>query len=68
MRGTLQMDRNVEVGFQKFTLDAELHVKDGTKPALINTLIKGAKYSCVIYQTLKKGSPIEVTILSPKLN
>ena len=65
VRGTLQIDKDVEVGFQKFSLDVELEVKENTKSTLVNTLIKGAKYSCVVYQTLKKGIPIEVNIQTP---
>ena len=60
VRGTLQIDKNVPVGFQKMILEVTISAKENTKPHLLISLLKGTEYSCVVYQTLKKGVPIEI--------
>lgn len=60
VRGTLQMDRSVPVGFQKMSLEITLKVEEGTKPYLVSSLIKASEHSCVVYQTLKGSIPIEI--------
>ena len=60
VRGTLMIDMQVPVGFQKMTLDLELRVADETKERMIKTLVKATKYCCIIYQTISKGIPIAV--------
>ncbi|MCK0189464.1 OsmC family protein [Arenibacter sp. F20364] len=57
VRGTLMIERSVPVGFQSMHIDA-LIVAKNTNEKLLNTLIKGAKRSCIVYQTIKKGIPI----------
>lgn len=57
VRGTLMIDKSVPVGFQSMHIDALIIAKN-TNDKLLNTLIKGAKHSCIVYQTIKKGIPI----------
>lgn len=61
VRGTLQMDLAIPVGFQKMHLEISLTTAENTKPHLISTLIKAAKHSCVVYQTLRNAVPISVS-------
>lgn len=57
VRGTLLFDTSVPVEFQTMHIDV-LIVAKNTNEKLLNTLINGAKRSCIIYQTIKKGIPI----------
>lgn len=59
VRGTLMIERSVPVGFQSMHIDALIFAKN-TNKKLLNTLIKGAKQSCIVYQTIKKGIPINL--------
>ena len=69
VRGTLMMNREVPVAFQKMGLDIEVEVDENTKQQLVPILIKAAERSCVILQTLKKGLEVRVTsrILEPNI-
>jgi uncharacterized OsmC-like protein len=58
VRGTLCIDSNVAVGFQKMHLSASLAVADDVSHKLINALFQGAEHSCVVFQTLKLALPI----------
>ncbi|WP_411896225.1 OsmC family protein [Winogradskyella sp. A2] len=57
VRGTLMIDRSVPVNFQSMHINASIIGKN-TNEKLLHTLIKGAKHSCIVYQTIKKGIPI----------
>ena len=56
VRGTLMIDKSVPVEFQSMHIDALIIAKNANEK-LLNTLIKGAKHSCIVYQTIKKGIP-----------
>ncbi|MDZ7716474.1 MAG: OsmC family protein [Balneolaceae bacterium] len=58
VRGTLRFDNSVPVGFQKINVEVELG-SDNAGEKVINTLFSAAVKSCVVYQTLKPGIPIE---------
>ncbi len=60
VRGTLVVDRDVPVEFQEMTLHVDLKTAEGTPPRLVARLLKGAEYSCVNLQTLRKGVPVEM--------
>jgi uncharacterized OsmC-like protein len=62
VRGTLQMDKTVPVEFQKMELEIIVEAEDNTNPTLLTTLIKATEYSCVVFQTLKKGTPIDSNV------
>jgi uncharacterized OsmC-like protein len=57
VRGTLMIDKSVPVEFQSMHIDALIIAKN-TNKKLLNTLVNGAKKSCIVYQTIKKGIPI----------
>ena len=57
VRGTLMIDTSVPVEFQSMHIDALIIAKN-TNEKLLNTLLNGAKKSCIVYQTIKKGIPI----------
>jgi uncharacterized OsmC-like protein len=57
VRGTLMMDKSIPVGFQSMHVEAVIIAKN-TNEKRLNTLIKGAKDSCIVYQTIKRGVPI----------
>jgi uncharacterized OsmC-like protein len=57
VRGTLMIDKSVPVEFQSMHVDALIIAKNADEK-LLNTLIKGAKNSCIVYQTIRKGIPI----------
>ncbi|MFH4968593.1 OsmC family protein [Gaetbulibacter sp. M240] len=59
VRGTLMMDKSVPVGFQSMHIDAFIMAKN-TNEKILHKLIEGAKLSCIIYQTIKKGIPITI--------
>jgi len=57
VRGTLMIDKSVPVEFQSMHIDALIIAKN-TNEKLLITLVNGAKKSCIVYQTIKKGIPI----------
>lgn len=57
VRGTLMIDKSVPVEFQSMHIDALIIAKN-TNEKLLHKLIGGAKRSCIVYQTIKKGIPI----------
>lgn len=57
VRGTLMIDKSVPVEFQSMHIDA-LIISKNTNEKLLHKLIEGAKRSCIVYQTIKKGIPI----------
>ena len=57
VRGTLMFDKSVPVEFQSMHIDALIIAKNTTEK-LLHQLIEGAKRSCIVYQTIKKGTPI----------
>lgn len=57
VRGTLMIDKSVPVEFQSMHIDALIIAKNSDEK-LLQKLIEGAKRSCIIYQTIKKGTPI----------
>ena len=59
VRGTLMIDKSVPVEFQSMHIDALIIAKN-TNDKLLHTLIKGAKQSCIVYQTIKRG--IHITL------
>lgn len=57
VRGTLMIDKSVPVEFQSMHINA-LIISKNTNEKLLHKLIEGAKRSCIVYQTIKKGIPI----------
>lgn len=59
-RGTLSVDRNVPVGFKDIRLTFQLQTNES--PDKIATLIKLTERYCVVYQTLIKNNPINISV------
>ena len=64
VRGTLVVDRQVPVGFQKMRCRVELQAAPGTDSKMMEQLLAAAEYSCVNLQTLRSGVPVETSFHS----
>lgn len=61
VRGTLMIDKSVPVEFQSMHIDAII-IAENSNEKLLDTLVKGAKHSCIVYQTIKQGTPITLNV------
>jgi uncharacterized OsmC-like protein len=59
-RGTLSVDKNAPVGFKSIRLRFQLQTSEPSDR--IANLIKLTERYCVVYQTLLKANPVDVTI------
>jgi uncharacterized OsmC-like protein len=64
VRGTLMVDRQVPVGFQKLRCRVDLKAAPGTDPKSLERLLAGAERSCVNLQTLRSGVTVETSLES----
>lgn len=62
VRGTLIVDRDVPVGFQKMQCRVNIKAADGTHPNLLKKLFAASEQSCVNLQTLRSGVSIETVL------
>jgi len=62
VRGTLMVDRNVPVAFQSMGIEIRLKTVNTIKDEMIEKLLNATERCCIVYQTIKKGIPIEITI------
>ena len=62
VRGTLVVDRNVPVGFQRMRCEVNLQAVEGTDAELIEKLVAASEHSCVNLQTLRSGVPVETRL------
>ncbi|MCU7829812.1 MAG: OsmC family protein [Candidatus Thiodiazotropha sp. (ex Myrtea sp. 'scaly one' KF741663)] len=62
VRGTLMVDRKVQVGFQQMKCHIDIQADDQTDPKLMKKLIAAAEHSCVNLQTLRTGVPVETSV------
>ena len=60
VRGTLMVNKDVPVGFQSMGLDIEITVPNSVPMALAEKLIKATERSCIVLQTLLRGTPVTV--------
>jgi uncharacterized OsmC-like protein len=60
VRGTLMLNKDVPVGFQSMNLEVEIRVDNSTKKEMIYKLLKGTERCCIVYQTLKQGTLINI--------
>ncbi len=56
-RGTMGIDRDVPVGYQRIT--CEIHVRAAGEPARLQRLVEKAEQYCVVRATLAQGVPVE---------
>lgn len=60
VRGTLMVDKDVPVGFQSMGLDIEITVPNSVPVEMAEKLVKAAERSCIVLQTLLRGTPVHV--------
>ncbi len=60
VRGTLMVDKEVPVGFQSMGLEIEITVFNSVPTELAEKLIKATERSCIVLQTLQRGTPVNV--------
>jgi len=60
VRGTLMVDKDVPVGFQSMGLEIVITVSNTVPTELANKLIKATERSCIVLQTLLRGTPVNV--------
>jgi len=58
-RGTMAVDREAQVGFRAIRLHFELEPESGGDD--IDTLLALTERYCVVYQTIARGVPVEIT-------
>ena len=61
VRGTLMVEKDVPVGFQSMGLDVEITVMQSVPDELAGKLLKATERSCIVLQTLLRGTPVNVT-------
>jgi uncharacterized OsmC-like protein len=61
VRGTLQMDRSVPVGFQNVDVRVRMTSAADKDDAKLDRLLKAAERSCVLLQTLRNPPMVNVT-------
>lgn len=59
VRGTLRLNPQTPVAFQKMHISVRLDAAQGTNPAILNALLQAAETSCVVLQTLR--TPPQIT-------
>jgi len=59
VRGTLLVDRNVPVGFQKIRCQVNLDPGANVPAEKVKMLQAAAEHSCVVLQTLRNGVPVQ---------
>jgi len=55
VRGCLQVNREVPVGFQEMRCHVALKAANGTDPQLVQMLLAASENNCVNFQTLRSG-------------
>jgi len=65
VRGTLLVDRNVPVGFQRMQCRIRMQPADETDPQKLQMLIAAAEHSCVVMQTLRQGVSVTTSVAPP---
>ncbi len=61
VRGTLRVDDQVPVGFQKIEINVKIEPEKDIPPAYLDALLKAAEHSCVVLQTINQGPSIGLT-------
>ena len=62
VRGTLCVDPNVPVAFQRMSLHISIQAEQGVEESKIKFLLQLAESCCVVLQTLRNGLPVAVSI------
>lgn len=62
VRGTLQVERGVPVGFQQMRCAVSLQAAANTEPDVVRRLVVAAEQCCVVLQTLRAGVPVALSL------
>lgn len=62
LRGTLQMEAGVRVGFTDMRCHVDISADPTTAPEKLARMLEAAKTSCVVADTLREGVPVTTTI------
>ncbi len=62
VRGTLAVDRQVPVGFQKITCQLHWRLSEGVTSEQAARLAAAAERACVVLQTLRNGVPVSLAL------
>jgi len=60
VRGTLLVNREVPVGFQKFAIGVRIDAVGDVETRKVELLLRAAEHSCVVIQTLRAGTEVSV--------
>lgn len=66
VRGTLRVDPNCPVGFQRFDVNVAITPARWIPGKMLDKLLNAAEYSCVVIQTVKHGAQVTVSRKSKK--
>lgn len=61
VRGTLDVDRSVAVGFQRLAMTIWVRAAPETPQGRIDRLAAAAERACVVLDTLRRGVPVDIT-------
>ncbi len=61
VRGTLMVDRQVPVGFQRMHCQVDVQAAPGTDPNALQRVLQAAESCCVNLQTLRSGVAVETS-------
>lgn len=62
LRGTLQMEPDVRVGFTDMRCHVDISVDPAASPDRVERMLEVAQTSCVVADTLREGVPVATTI------
>jgi uncharacterized OsmC-like protein len=60
LRGTMCVDADVPVGFQRMDVAVRLRAAPGTDPSKVEMLLAATEHCCVVLRTLRAGVPIDL--------
>jgi len=61
VRGTLQVDRDVSVGFETIDVDVKISAQPGISQSQLDMIVTAAEQSCVVLQTLRNPPEINLS-------
>lgn len=65
VRGTLAVDPEVPVGFQRMSCRIEIEAGDEAPPGALEWLVAAAERACVVLRTLREGVPVALEVARP---
>ena len=62
VRGALCVTQGVDVAFQHVQVRVRIGTREGTDRRRMDVLLKTAEERCVVMQTLRRGTPVEIEV------